>query len=71
MTVGLAAIPCRVAWVRPVGYDVTYNNDRGVIINKEGSYELGLQDNTGALQGAFSPCWRWFGTRIIPAHEWT
>lgn len=60
-----------VAWVRPVSYDVTYGNDRGVIVNKEGSYELGLQDNTGALQGAFSPCWRWFGTRIIPAHEWT
>lgn len=38
---------------------------------QEGSYELGLQDNNGALQGAFSPCWRWFGTRIIPAHEWT
>lgn len=23
-----------VAWIRPVGYDVTYGNDRGVIINK-------------------------------------
>ena len=57
------------AWVRPVEYDVA--GDRGIIMNKEGSYEVGLEDGTGALQGAFSPCWRWFGTTRVPAHEWT
>ena len=59
-----------MAWVRPVKYDV--KQDRGIIMNKESSYEFGLQDDTGALQGAASPgCWRWFGTIRIPLHEWT
>ena len=57
------------AWIRPVEYDVAA--DRGIIMNKESSYEFGLEDNTGALQGAFSPCWRWWGTRLVPMHEWT
>ena len=57
------------AWIRPVEYDVAA--DRGIIMNKESSYEFGLEDGTGALQGAFSPCWRWFGTTRVPAHEWT
>ena len=59
------------AWLRPVDYDLADNADRGIIINKESSYEMGLQDETGALQGAFSPCWRWFGETRIPIHEWT
>jgi hypothetical protein len=42
--------------------------DRGIIMNKENSYEFGLEDETGGLQGAFSPCWRWWGTRRIPVH---
>ena len=57
--------------MRPVIYDVKDHGDRGIIMNKEGSYEMGLQDETGALQGAFSPCWRWFGKTRIPMHEWT
>ena len=40
-------------------------------MNKENAYEMGLEDATGALQGAFSPCWRWFGTVRVPIHEWT
>lgn len=59
------------AWLRPVDYDLADNADRGIIMNKESSYEMGLQDETGALQGAFSPCWRWFGETRIPIHEWT
>jgi hypothetical protein len=30
-----------VAWVRPTGYDTSM--DRGIIMNKEASYEMGLQ----------------------------
>ena len=60
-----------LAWVRPQSYAVAYEADRGIIMNKESSYEFGLADNTGALQGAFSPCWRWWGSVLIPLHEWT
>ena len=60
-----------IAWVRPQSYAVAYEADRGIIMNKESSYEFGLADNTGALQGAFSPCWRWWGSVLIPLHEWT
>ena len=46
-----------------------------MIFNKEGAYEIGLADSdqqsTGALQGALSPCWRWWGSIIIPLHEWS
>ena len=39
---------------------------------RESTYEYGIQDNTGALQGAFGPgCWRWWGTAIVPVNEWT
>ena len=41
-------------------------------MNKESAYEFGLQDNVGALQGAFNPgCWRWWGGDIIPLDTWT
>ena len=41
-------------------------------VRRESTYEFGLQDNTGALQGAFGPgCWRWWGTANIPAGSWT
>ena len=60
-----------LAWIRPQGYAIDYEADRGIIMNKENSYEFGLADNTGALQGAFSPCWRWWGEIIIPLHEWS
>ena len=59
------------AWIRPVEYDIMDQGDRGIIMNKENAYEMGLQDETGALQGAFSPCFRWFGETRIPNHEWT
>ena len=59
------------AWIRPVEYNLAETADRGIIMNKEGAYEMGLEDNTGALQGAFSPCWRWFGSVRVPIHEWT
>ena len=39
---------------------------------RESTYEFGIQDNTGALQGAFGPgCWRWWGTALLPVNEWT
>ena len=72
-----------MAWIRPVRYDGAARGDRGIIMNKENSFECGIEDNTGALQAALnnagSPgahaaaggCWRWFGSVRIPAHEWT
>lgn len=39
---------------------------------RENTYEYGIQQNTGALQGAFAPgCWRWWGTAVIPVNEWS
>lgn len=40
-----------LAWVRPLAYDVSA--DHGIIMNKENSYEMALEDSTGYLQGAF------------------
>ncbi len=58
------------AWVFPTNYNVV--SDRGMIINKESTYEMGLQDNTGAFQAASNPgCWRWAGTRVIPLSTWS
>ena len=54
----------------PTARDVS--RDRGIVMNKESAYEFGLQDNVGALQGAFNPgCWRWWGGDIIPLDTWT
>ncbi len=59
------------AWINPSNYDVI--NDRGIIVNKEDTWEIGLEDLTGKLQGAASPpsCWRWAGTLVIPLNAWT
>ena len=39
---------------------------------RESTYEFGIQDGTGALQGAFGPgCWRWWGTAVLALNEWT
>lgn len=58
------------AWIFPTNYNVPA--DRGMILNKESAYEMGLQDNTGAFQAASQPgCWRWAGTSIIPLSTWT
>ena len=58
-----------LAWIMPAQLDVSA--DRGIIMNKESVYEYGLQDNSGVLQGAFSPCWRWWGSVSVPIEEWT
>ncbi|BDS11258.1 DUF2341 domain-containing protein [Aureispira anguillae] len=58
------------AWIFPTNYNVVA--DRGMILNKESTYEMGLQDNTGAFQAAARPsCWRWAGTRIVPLSTWS
>ena len=41
------------AWARPVTYNIQEGADRGLSMNKENAYEKGLEDATGALQGAF------------------
>jgi hypothetical protein len=64
-----------LAWVKPNSYSTREaggNPDRGIIVNKENSYEMGLENGLGNLQGAFGPgCWRWFGGIRIPLHEWS
>ncbi len=58
------------AWVYPTNYNVV--SDRGIIVNKENIYEMGLQDNVGALQVASGPgCWRWAGTGVVPLNTWS
>lgn len=57
------------AWVYP--YSCRTPGDRGIIMNKESVYEYGLQNGTCQLQAAFSPCWRWWGTRAVPANQWS
>jgi len=58
-----------MAWVRPLHYDT--QGSKGIIMNHEASYEMGLVDGTGALQAAFAPgCWRWWGNIRVPLHEW-
>ena len=37
---------------------------------RESTYEYGIQDSTGALQGAFAGCWRWWGTVTLAINEW-
>jgi hypothetical protein len=65
-----------VSWIRPTSYsqDRSAGNagaPRLVVMNKESSYEFGLESDSGALQGALSACWRWWGTIRVPLHQWT
>jgi len=57
------------AWVYTSDYNTI--SDRGIIVNKESIYEMGLRDNVGSIQAASSPgCWRWAGTTIIGLNSW-
>lgn len=58
------------AWVYPTNYNVV--SDRGMIVNKESRYEMGLRDNVGSIQAASQPgCWRWAGTEVVPLNTWS
>jgi hypothetical protein len=57
-----------VAWVFPSQLNAAAASN--IIMNKENVYEYGLGGD-GRLQGAFSPCWRWWGTAVLPLDEWT
>ncbi len=58
------------AWIYPTDYNVV--SDRGIIVNKEGIYEMGLRDNVGSIQAASTPgCWRWAGTEVIGLNTWS
>ena len=58
------------AWVRPSQYEVC--GDRGIIMNKESSFEFGVEANSGALQGAKNEgCWRWWGNVRLSLWDWT
>jgi hypothetical protein len=59
-----------MAWVSHPG---TCSFDRGLIVNKESSYEVGLECASGAIQAALNTTtttWSWFGTRAVPAGTW-
>jgi len=57
------------AWVNPASCDAPH--DRGIIMNKESVYEFGLEDGTCRLQAALTPCWRWWGSAVVPPGQWT
>ncbi len=47
-------------------------SDRGIILNKENSYEMGTTCSTGYLSSAISPNWAWYNSPMaIPLHTWT
>ena len=54
-----------ISWVKPLRYEwggVAAGSEKGIIMNKENSYEMGLSALDGNLQAAFSPCWRWYAS---------
>ena len=62
-----------IAWIRPLQYESS--GSHGIIMNKEDSYEMGIEDGSGKFQDAFGnddqrSCWRWFGNIRMPLHEW-
>ena len=59
-----------MAWVFPSARGLTGGSGANIIMNKESVYEYGL-DGHGMMQGALSPCWRWWGTAVVALDEWT
>ncbi len=60
------------AWVKPVNYDVSH--DRGMVINKENTWEVGLQDGTGNMQSAVwtnTNTWAWRGSANVGLNGWS
>ena len=66
---GITSAVTMIAYVRPTQYEAC--GDRGIIMNKEGSFEYGVESNTGAMQGAMSACWRWWGNVRLSLYDWT
>lgn len=58
-----------LSWINPSRFDS--GAGVAIVMNKENAYEYGVAEGSGALQGAFSPCWRWFGSVLVPLGEWT
>lgn len=60
------------AWVKPDTYVVSL--DRAMILNKEGTYEMGIHDSSGNLQTAlFNTSWFWSGNdtdNIVGLNQW-
>ena len=44
-----------MAWVLPT--EISVDGTHGSLIEKNGTYAMGLKDDTLELQGMFSPCW--------------
>ena len=65
-----------LAWILPAESGPG-GADSNIIVNKEHVFEYGLAGGhqegvpMGALLGAFGPCWRWWGTVVLPLAEWT
>jgi hypothetical protein len=59
-----------LAWVFLPEEGLTGGAGSNIIMNKENVWEYGL-DSAGTLQAAFSPCWRWWGSAVLPVAEWT
>lgn len=58
------------AWVYLTSYSC--GSDRGIIANKENSYEFGVMCNSGYLSSAISPNWAWYNSPDkVPLDKWT
>eukprot|EP01052_Picozoa_sp_SAG31_P045453 SAG31_NODE_8302_length_1477_cov_118.462990_1_plen_266_part_10 len=72
-----SAAPCchselmmMLAWVFPAQEGLSSGAGSNIIMNKEDVWEYGV-DDSGTLQAAFSTCWRWWGSAVLPVAEWT
>lgn len=50
-----AATITMMAWVEPTQTSV--DRTHGMLMQKNGSYAMGINDDTMELLGMFSPCW--------------
>ena len=60
------------AWISPNNYNVS--GDRGMVMNKENTWELGIEDNSGNFQTALSTnsnTWAWRGSHQVPVNNWS
>jgi hypothetical protein len=60
-----------MAWINVTG---ACTSDRGIILNKESSYEMGIHCGNQNLQSAIftsTTSWQWLGAHRIAANTWT
>jgi hypothetical protein len=56
------------AWVYVADY--AFVSSHAIIMNKENSYEWGIEKTTGKLMAAIQPNWAWLGSMVVPTGQW-